>query len=84
MSSLDPKIKALLEPYAAKLHKFVNEVVGYADGDLDMEACTSGECELGNFIADAFLNAVSFFYIIKLLGMMETRMLSHILISRRF
>ncbi|KAJ8711057.1 hypothetical protein PYW07_008299 [Mythimna separata] len=52
----DPKIKALLEPYAHKLHKIVNEVVGYADGDFDMDVCASQECALGNFVAESYLH----------------------------
>ncbi|KAJ8712722.1 hypothetical protein PYW08_008026 [Mythimna loreyi] len=52
----DPNIKALLVPYAERLHKIVNEVVGYAEGDFDMDLCAAHECSLGNFVSEAYLD----------------------------
>ncbi|PZC73085.1 hypothetical protein B5X24_HaOG210102 [Helicoverpa armigera] len=62
----DPKIKALLAPYTEKLHRIVNEVVGYSDDDFDMDICASQECALGNFVTEAFLNSSSELYPTKL------------------
>lgn len=56
-----PKMKALLQPYAIKIHKIVSEVVGYLNDDMDMNDCSSKECALGNLFADAFLHAVSLY-----------------------
>ncbi|XP_013167426.1 PREDICTED: apyrase-like isoform X2 [Papilio xuthus] len=53
----DPEMKALLKPYTEKLHSLVKEVLGYTNEDLLAPKCGSGECAIGNFIADAFLDA---------------------------
>ncbi|XP_013142601.1 PREDICTED: apyrase-like isoform X2 [Papilio polytes] len=53
----DPEMKALLKPYTEKLHSLVKEVLGYAKEDLLAPKCSTGECAIGNFVADAFLNA---------------------------
>lgn len=53
----DPEIKDLMRPYTDKLHKIVNEIVGYVNEDLLAPSCGSRECEIGNFFADAFLDA---------------------------
>lgn len=55
----DPEMKTLLKPYTEKLHSLVKEVLGYAKEDLLAPKCSTGECAIGNFVADAFLNAVS-------------------------
>ena len=48
-----------MTPYTDKLHKIVSEVVGYVNEDFLAPSCGSQECEIGNFFADAFLDAVS-------------------------
>ncbi|CAH0713615.1 unnamed protein product, partial [Brenthis ino] len=53
----DPEIKALLKPYADKLHNLVNEKIGFVDGGFLASTCGFQECAIGNFIADAFLDA---------------------------
>ncbi|XP_068623877.1 apyrase-like [Battus philenor] len=53
----DPAIKALLKPYADQLHSLVREVVGYTTADLLAPKCGSQECAIGNFVADAMLDA---------------------------
>ncbi|XP_075983893.1 apyrase-like isoform X2 [Anticarsia gemmatalis] len=62
----DPKIKALLQPYADELHKVVREVVGYSKDVLKMDPCGSKECELGNLIADAIMDGANEMYPSKL------------------
>lgn len=52
-------MKELLQPFADKLHKIVKEVVGYVNEDFLSSSCGSQECGIGNFIADAFFDAVS-------------------------
>lgn len=56
----DPSIKEIMKPYLDELHALTNEVIGYAEDDFDSVICGSQECALGNFIADAYLNAVSY------------------------
>ncbi|KAI5638780.1 apyrase [Phthorimaea operculella] len=53
----DPEIKALLQPYKELLSELVNEVVGFSSGDMLGNSCGAGECFLGDFVADSFLNA---------------------------
>ncbi|CAH0595088.1 unnamed protein product [Chrysodeixis includens] len=54
-----PKMKAILEPFATKIHTLVNQVVGYLNDDMDMNECSSKECALGNLFADALLHAAN-------------------------
>ncbi|XP_048482466.1 apyrase [Plutella xylostella] len=53
----DPSIKALMQPYSDKLHSIVGEVVGYSPHDLSSASCDSGECAVGNLVADSYLDA---------------------------
>ncbi|KAJ2937379.1 hypothetical protein O0L34_g1973 [Tuta absoluta] len=53
----DPDIKALLQPYKDQLSILVNELVGFSSGDMLGNSCGEGECFLGDFVADSFLNA---------------------------
>ncbi|KAG7303414.1 hypothetical protein JYU34_011930 [Plutella xylostella] len=53
----DLSIKALMQPYSDKLHSIVGEVVGYSPHDLSSATCDSGECAVGNLVADSYLDA---------------------------
>ncbi|XP_045770767.1 apyrase-like [Maniola jurtina] len=53
----DPEIKAILKPFSEKLHTFVNEKVGFAEDNLLAKPCGSQECAIGDFVADALLDA---------------------------
>lgn len=49
----DENIKARLAPYAEIVHKAEEEVIGESLTTLDFESCVSGECALGDILADA-------------------------------
>ncbi|KAI8442091.1 hypothetical protein MSG28_005725 [Choristoneura fumiferana] len=70
----DPEIKEALKPYMEKINEIVKEVVGNTSEDLSLNACSYGECALGDIIVDSFLdkakqknptNSTSFSYIMK-------------------
>lgn len=56
----DENIKARLAPYAEIVHKAEEEVIGESLTTLDFESCVSGECALGDILADAMTEFVSF------------------------
>ena len=49
----DEELKALLMPYKNKADSCMSEVIGTSDKDYTIEQIRLGECELGNFVADA-------------------------------
>lgn len=54
----DPQIKEVLQPYKEEMYTLVNEVIGFADGDLLADTCGAQECTIGDFVAAAFMDAV--------------------------
>ncbi|WP_236638579.1 bifunctional metallophosphatase/5'-nucleotidase [Mangrovicoccus ximenensis] len=57
----DPDAAALVAEYAAPLEEIKAQVVGTAAAAVDgqRESCRSGECPMGNLVADAMLDAVA-------------------------
>lgn len=49
----DSSLFALIQPYRDSVNKSMNDIVGYADKNLDKK---QPECELGNFLADAYFS----------------------------
>lgn len=56
-----------MKPYREELANLVKEVVGVADDEFLDRPCGSGECALGNLVADALLTSVSMIRRISLL-----------------
>lgn len=50
------------------MHARVNEKVGFVEEDLITRGCGAHECTIGDFFADALLDAVSNLYDIKLIA----------------
>ncbi|KAJ8712723.1 hypothetical protein PYW08_008027 [Mythimna loreyi] len=53
----DPTIKAKLAPYAERVHKAENVPVGSTEYTMRFEDCVFGECEIGDMLVDAQLEA---------------------------
>ncbi|XP_038077296.1 snake venom 5'-nucleotidase-like [Patiria miniata] len=51
----DEDILEEMEPWRDHVTEVANQVVGQTTVDLDIAACTSAECALGNLVADAML-----------------------------
>lgn len=49
----DPELLSLLQPYADKVHRFLSETIGYAQGPFDNEGGRYRETALGDLVADA-------------------------------
>ena len=54
----DPKVAAIVAGYAAQLGAVRRRVVGHAAAPISNAGCKTGECALGNFVADAMLASV--------------------------
>ena len=51
----EPRVAAIVAGYAAQLDKVRKRVVGHASAPITNQGCRTGECALGDFIADAML-----------------------------
>ena len=55
--SPDPEVAAIVAAYAAPLGELRRQVVGRLVRALPLDGCRTGECALGNLVADAMLDA---------------------------
>ncbi len=53
----DAEVAAIVASYAAKLDGVRNQVVGHAPAPIGNAGCRTGECPLGDFVADAMLRS---------------------------
>lgn len=53
----DPAVQALLDEFRPRMIQLMDNVIGSTKVELEVSHCRSGECNIGNLIADAFLHA---------------------------
>ena len=58
--NLDAIVTAALTEWRKEIDSDGNRVIGVSAVDLQQKECSTGECNLGNFVTDAMLYAVSF------------------------
>jgi 5'-nucleotidase len=61
LNSSDPEFVKAMQPYKEQVDAKANTVIGSTNVFLDYSksACSKGECNIGNFIANAFVEEVT-------------------------
>lgn len=63
-TSTDPEVLAAIEPWKKDIDERGKRIVGVTKVPLQKEPCSKRECNLGNFVADAFVH----YYITEVSG----------------
>lgn len=58
---LDPLVVEALKPWRKEINLIGNRVIGRSAVYLQQKECSTGECNLGNFVTDAMLYAVNLY-----------------------
>ena len=61
-------VTTALQQWRKEINAVGNQVIGVSAVYLQQKECSTGECNLGNFVTDAMLYAVSFYEILKYFG----------------
>jgi 5'-nucleotidase len=61
LNSSDPEVVKAMQPFKEEVDAEANRIIGITNVFLSAQssACSKGECNIGNFIANAFVEEVS-------------------------